>query len=195
MNVRAIAAAIAALIALPAAAAEEVYVLDPVHSQPQFVTHHIGFSNQHGFFGKATGKVTLDRTAKAGSIDVTIDAASIKTHDPRVDAIVKGEQFFNIEKYPTITFTSSKLAFDGDRLVGADGELTIVGVTKPVHLVVTHFACGQNPFRKTPMCGAEATATIKRSEWGMTTGINLGNPADDVELTIPVEAALQQPQS
>ena len=179
--------AVATLIALPAVA-EETYVIDPVHSQPQWVATHIGFSNQHGNFGKATGKIVLDRAAKKGSIDVTIDAASIRTYSDRLDQIVKGERFFNVEKFPTLTFKSTNLAFEGDNLVGADGELTMLGVTKPVSLKVTNFTCGEQAFNKKPMCGAEATATIKRSEWGMTDGLKLGNPGDDIKLIIPVEA-------
>lgn len=181
---------LAALAAIPAAA-EETYVIDPVHSQPQWEARHIGFSNQHGNFGKATGKIVLDRAAKKGSVDVVIDATSIRTYDTRLDAIVKGERFFNVEKYPTITFKSTALSFDGDKLVGVDGELTMLGVAKPVTLKVADFRCGEQTFNKKPMCGAEATTTIKRSEWGMTNGLNIGNPADDIKLTLPVEAYLE----
>ena len=187
MNASVAVAVTAAVIALPVAA-EESYVIDPVHSQPQWIARHIGFSNQHGNFGKATGKVTLDRAAKQGTIDVTIDATSIRTYDGRLDAVVKGERFFNVEKFPTITFKSTNLAFDGDRVVGAEGELTMLGVTKPVALVVSNFTCGEQTFNKKPMCGAEATATIKRSEWGMTDGLKIGNPGDEIRLIIPVEA-------
>ena len=194
MNDRIAVAVLTALIAIPVAAAPETYVIDPAHSQPQYVTRHIGFSNQHGNFGKATGTIVLDRAAGKGSISVEIDAASIRTHNEKLDAIVKGEEFFNVQKYPTIAFKSSNVTFDGDRVVGIGGELTMLGVTRPVHLDVTGFTCGENPFRKKPLCAAEATATIKRSEWGMTTGLKIGNPSDEVQLTIPVEAYLEQPQ-
>ena len=177
--------------ALPAVAAEETYVIDPTHSQPQWQARHIGFSNQHGNFGKATGKVVLDRAARKGSVDVTIDATSIRTYSERLDAVVKGEKFFNVEKYPTITFKSTSMAFDGDRVAGIDGELTMIGVTRPVTLKVTNFVCGEQTFNKKPMCGAEATGTIKRSEFGMTEGLAIGNPSDEIQLTIPVEAYLQ----
>src|SRR6476659_8937235 len=120
MNLRPVLAAVAALSALPALAAEEVYQLDPVHSQPQWEARHIGFSNQSGNFGKMTGKVTLDRAARKGAVDVTIDTTSIRTYDARLDAVVKGERFFNVEKFPTITYKSTNLTFDGERLVGVD---------------------------------------------------------------------------
>ena len=182
------------VVALPAVAAEDVYVIDPVHSQPQWEAHHIGFSDQRGSFTKMEGKVALDRAARKGSVEVTIDASSIRSYDTRLDAILKGERFFNVEKFPTITFKSSDVKFDGDRIVAINGELTMVGVTKPVMLTVSHFACGQNPFNKRPMCGATAKTTIKRSEWGMTNGLPTRNPDDDIDLMLPVEALLQQPQ-
>ena len=195
MNVRSAAWLVAGIsVALPAAAAEETYVIEPAHSQPQWEAHHIGFSNQRGSFTKVEGKVALDRAAKKGSVDVTIDAASIRSFDTRLDAILKGERFFNVEKFPTITFKSSDVRFDGDRVVAINGELTMLGVTKPVMLAVSHFACGTNPFNKRPMCGGVGRATIKRSEWGITNGLPIRNPDDDIELMLPVEALLQQPQ-
>jgi len=177
-------------LAVPAAAfaAAESYVIEPVHSQPMFEVQHMGgFSNQHGSFGKLSGKITLDRAAKTGSIDVVIDTTSIRSFNDRLDTVLKGEDYFNVAKYPTMTFKSSKLIFDGDRLVGADGELTMLDVTKPVSLKVEGFMCGENPFNKKPMCGAEAAATIMRSEWGMKTGIPKST-SDQVRLTLPIEA-------
>ena len=176
-----------AIIAGPAAATEDSYTIDPVHSQPNFEVRHMGYSIQRGSFGKATGKITLDRAAKKGSIDVTIDATSIKTIDPRLDKHVQSEDFFNVAKYPTITFKSNKLIFEGDRVVGVDGELTILGVTKPVTLTVDNEVCGEHPINHKAMCGAQATANVKRSEWGMKYGLPRA-VGDDVRLIIPIEA-------
>lgn len=189
-----LAVAAAALLPALALAAPETYTIDPVHSQPQWEAHHIGFSDQRGSFTKVEGKITLDREAKKGSVDVTIDAASVRSYDTRLDAILKGERFFNVEKFPTIAFKSNDVKLDGDRVVAINGELTMLGVTKPVALKVVHFACGPNPFNKKPMCGGTATATIKRSEWGMTNGLQIRNPDDDIDLLLTVEAPLQQPQ-
>jgi polyisoprenoid-binding protein YceI len=183
--------ALALAIIARGAAAEETYTIDPVHSQPIFEVRHMGFSLQRGSFGKATGKVTLDRAAKKGSIDVTIDTTSIKTIDPRLDTHAKSEDFFNVAKYPTMTFKSSNLIFEGDRVVGLDGELTLIGVTKPVTLKVANEVCGEHPINKRPMCGAEATTTIKRSEWGMKYGIPKA-VSDEVKITIPIEAYKEQ---
>ena len=186
MKPRVIATVLAA-IAVPAAAEVAVYNIDPVHSQPQWEARHIGMSTQRGSFGKMTGKVTLDTAAKQGSVDVTIDATSAKTFDPRLDQIIKGERFFNVEKYPTITFKSDKFTFEGDRVVQLDGDLTMVGVTKPVTFKVTYFACGEQAFNKKPMCGADAVATIKRSDFGITDGLKMSNPSDEIKLFIPIE--------
>ncbi|HXX86769.1 MAG TPA: YceI family protein [Casimicrobiaceae bacterium] len=179
---------LALVFPLTAVAAEESYVIEPVHSQPMFEVQHMGgFSNQHGSFGKLSGKIILDRAAKKGSVDVTIDTSSVRSFSERLDVHLKGEDYFDVAKYPTMTFKSSNLVFDGDRLVGVNGELTMLGVTKPVSLKVVNFVCGDNPFNKKPMCGAEATATIMRSEWGMKTGIPKSS-SDEVRLTLPVEA-------
>jgi polyisoprenoid-binding protein YceI len=187
MRFHVLAGALAAAVAIPAVA-QETYVLDPVHSQPVFEAKHLGYTTQFGNFAKSTGKVTLDRAAKKGTVDVVIDATSVRTFDARLDTAVKGERFFNVEKFPTITFKSSNVKFDGDKVSAVDGELTMLGVTKPVSLAVTNFSCAENPFNKKPMCGGNASATIKRSDWGMTQGVQTLTPADEVTLRIPIEA-------
>lgn len=186
MKARAAAVALAFALAAPAFG-EDSYVIDPTHTFPGFEILHGGFSLQRGSFLGATGKITLDRTAKKGTVAVTIDAATVDTRMPARDVHLRSERFFDVAKYPTITFKSSDFKFDGDNLVAADGELTMHGVTKPVKLSVANFKCGQSPFnRDKQMCGAEITATIKRSEWGIMTGIP--SIADDVKIAIPIEA-------
>jgi len=187
------AAIVAATLAVIAggAVAEDTYTIDPVHSQPIFEVQHMGFSLQRGSFTKLSGKVTLDRAAKKGSVDVTIDTTSIRTIDPRLDTHIKSEDFFNVAKYPTMTFKSTTFTFDGDRVVGMNGELSLLGVTKPVTLKVVNDVCGEHPFNKKPMCGAEATTTIKRSDWGMKYGIPRA-VSDEVRITLPIEAYKDQ---
>jgi polyisoprenoid-binding protein YceI len=185
-----LAAAIVALaLAITAGrvAAQETYTIDPVHSQPTFEARHLGFSQQHGSFAKSTGKITLDRAAKKGTVEVVIDTTSIRTYDPRLDEQMKSENFFNVAKYPTLTFKGSNVIFDGDRVVQVDGDLTLLGVTKPVSLKVANFVCGEHPTNKKPMCGAEATTTIMRSEWGMKYALPKA-VSDEIKLTIPIEA-------
>jgi polyisoprenoid-binding protein YceI len=175
-------------IAASCALAQDSYTVDAVHSQPGYEIKHLaGLSTQRGSFLKSAGKITIDRSARKGTVDVTIDTTSLRTHSAALDEIVKGEQYFNVAKYPTMTFKSSDLIFDGDRVVGAEGELTMLGVTKPVRLKVDNFSCAENPFNKKAMCAAEITASIKRSEWGMTAGIPKSS-SDEVKIIIPVEA-------
>jgi polyisoprenoid-binding protein YceI len=178
-------AALATSLAFPAVAADS-YTVDPSHTYPSFEINHLGFSIQRGSFHGSAGKITLDTAAKTGSIDIVVDTASINTGHAKRDEHLRGEDFFNVEKHPTMTFKSRKLRFSGDKLVGADGELTLLGVTRPVSLAVDWFVCGQNPITKKPVCGANATTTIKRSEYGMTTYV----PAvgDEVKIAIQVEA-------
>src|SRR4249919_3389270 len=151
---------VTAALALPVAAADS-YTVDPAHTYPNFEINHLGFSTMHGRFGATTGKITLDAAARSGSIEITIDATSIDTGHAKRDAHLKSEEFFNVGKFPTLAYKATKLKFDGDKLTGADGELTLLGVTKPVSLALTSFNCGPHPMNKKPMCGANATATIK----------------------------------
>ena len=179
--------ALALAITAGRVAAQETYTIDPVHSQPMFEARHMGFSQQRGSFAKSTGKITLDRAAKKGSVEIVIDTTSIRTYDPRLDEQMKSENFFNVAKYPTLTFKGNNVIFDGDRVVQVDGDLTLLGVTKPVSLKVANFVCGEHPTNKKPMCGAEATTTIMRSEWGMKYGLPKA-VSDEIKLTIPIEA-------
>ena len=186
MKARVAVVTFALALAAPAFA-EDSYVIDPTHTFPGFEILHGGYSLQRGSFGGANGKITLDRAGKKGTVAVTIDAATVDSRMPARDVYLKSERFFDVAKYPTITFKSSDLRFDGETLVAAEGELTMHGVTKPVKLAVANFKCGQSPFnRDKQMCGAEITAMIRRSEWGITTGIP--NIADDVKIAIPIEA-------
>jgi len=187
------AATVALALAITAgrAAAQETYTIDPVHSQPTFEARHLGFSQQHGSFAKSTGKITLDRAAKKGTVEVVIDTTSIRTYDPRLDEQMKSENFFNVAKYPTLTFKGNNVVFDGDRVVQVDGELTMLGVTKPVSLKVANFVCGEHPVNKKAMCGAEATTTVMRSEWGMKYALPKA-VSDEIKLTIPIEAYKDQ---
>jgi polyisoprenoid-binding protein YceI len=180
-----VAALIATAFAAPAFAADS-YTADPSHTYPSFEINHLGFSTTRGSFEKSSGKITLDTAAKSGSIDITIDTASLHTGFAKRDDHLKSEEFFNVAKFPTMTFKSSKLKFNGDTVVGADGELTLLGVTKPVSLAVDAFKCGANPITKKPLCGANATATIKRSEFGLSAYVPA--VADEVRIEVQIEA-------
>jgi len=183
---QAIAATVLATFALPALAVVETYTIDPRHTFPAFEVSHFGMSLQRGRFNKTAGKITVDREAKTGSVEVTIDAASVNTGEPKLEEHLKAADFFNASAHPNITFKGTKFNFEGDKVKSVDGELTILGVTKPVTLSAQHFNCGNHPMNKKAMCGAEFTTTVKRSEWGMKYA--LPAVADDVLLRINVEA-------
>jgi polyisoprenoid-binding protein YceI len=177
---------IASAIVPPALAATESYTIDPKHTLPSFEINHLGFSTQRGRFNGTSGAITLDREAKRGTVLVTIDTGSVDTGVAKLEEHLRGEDFFNIAKFPAMTFKSNTLKFSGDTPVAADGELTLLGVTKPVTLTITSFRCAQHPIAKKEACGADATATIKRSDFGMKYAL----PAvgDEVKLVINVEA-------
>jgi len=177
-----VAALIALACALPAAA-QEVYVGDPAHTYAYFETGHLGISWVRGRFNKTTtAKVILDRAAKKGTIDVVIDATSVDTGHEARDKHVRSPDYLDVEKFPVIAFKSTALRFTGDNLSGADGDLTMMGVTRPVSLNVTSFRCIQHPVNKRDLCGADASVAIKRSEWGIATFVPM--VSDEVELTI-----------
>lgn len=181
------ACALVLSVALPAAA-QDVYVIDGAHTTPMFeIAHNGGMSRQRGFFTNTAGRITLDRAAKTGSIDVVIGTGSIVTGSRVLTDVLKRDDFFASDRYPTMRFTSREVAFDGDVPVAFRGELTLLDVTRPVTLAIADFRCGTQPFTRRPMCGAEATATIRRSDFGMTYGVpNVAG--DDVRIVIPVEA-------
>jgi len=178
--------AIAATLSTAAFAAPETYTIEGTHTFPRFEYSHFGYSTQLSRFDKITGTITLDKAAKTGSVDVTIDTTSVNTGYPLFNQHIQGEDFFDTAKYPTITYKSTKVNFDGDKPASIEGNLTVKGVTKPVTLTVTSFHCMPHPMLKKDACGANATATIKRSEF------NAGKYApyvgDEVKLTIAVEA-------
>jgi len=188
MRVRFAVAAFLVAFAAPTFS-QENYRVDPLHTAATFSVSHLGLSLQRGSFGKTTGMVMLDRSARNGSIDVAIDAASVTSGSTSRETMLKGEDYFNVAQFPSITFKSTKLKFDGDRVVSADGELTIRGVTKPVTLTVADFKCAVHPATKKPACGAEVTASVKRSEFGMTK--NTASTSDDVTIAIAIEAIQQ----
>lgn len=181
-----VALAVAASLSTAAFAASETYIIEGTHTMPRFEYSHFGYSTQVSRFDKTSGTIILDRAAKTGSVDVVIDAKSVNTGYPLFNEHIQGEDFFDTAKYPTITFKSKALKFDGDKLASVDGDLTIKGVTKPVTLTVTSFHCMPHPMRKKDACGANATTQIKRSEFNA--GKHAPYVSDEVTLTIPVEA-------
>lgn len=188
MKTLALAVVASTLAAFSAAtlAEPETFTIDPSHTYPYFEYNHFGYSNQRHRFEKTSGSIVLDRSAKTGSVDVSIDAESVATGSRLFDRIIQGPDFFDTANHPTITFKSSSVKFDGDKPVAIEGTLTIKGVTKPVSLTVTHFHSMPHPMLKKDALGANAVARIRRSEFNM--GKYVPDVSDEVTLAIAVEA-------
>ena len=169
-----------------ALAAPETYVIDGAHTLPRFSYSHFGFSNQLSRFDKTVGKIVLDRQAKTGSVEVTVDTTSVDTGSTVFNEHIQGEDFLDTAKYPTMTFISNKLKFEGDNLVAVEGVLTLKGISKPVELKVSSFLCMPHPMLKKDACGANATTVVKRTDFNM--GKYAPHVGDEVTITIPVEA-------
>ena len=175
------------LASLPFAThAADSYSMDPQHTYAHFSVNHLGFSTMQGRFDKSSGKVILNRDAKSGSVDVTIEAASITTGFGKRDDHLRSPDFFNVVEFPNLTYKSSVVKFKGDTPVSVEGNLTLLGVTKPVTLTIVAFKCANHPMNKKELCGADAIAHIKRSDFGMKFG--LPNIGDDIKLVFEVEA-------
>ena len=164
----------------------QTYNIDPSHTYPSFEADHMGISLWRGKFNKTEGKITLDRAAKTGTVDITIDTSSIDFGHDKMNEHAKGKDMFNVEQFPTATYKGKSIKFEGDKPVAVEGELTLLGVTKPVTLVINKFKCIPHPFFKREACGADATAEFKRTDFGL----NYGTPrfAPEVKLAIQVEA-------
>lgn len=186
---RTLATLIAAFLSATAYAAPETYAIEPTHTLPRFEYSHFGYSVQLSRFDKTSGTITLDRAKKTGSVDVTIDAKSINTGVPLFNEHIQAADFFDTEMFPTITFKSSKVKFDGDKVVAVEGDLTIKDISKPVTLNVVSFLCMPHPMVKKEACGATATSKVKRSDFNMSKHVPY--VGDEVTLTIPVEAIRQ----
>jgi polyisoprenoid-binding protein YceI len=181
-----LAAAAIATLSGAALAAPETFVIDGTHSFPRFSYNHFGYSTQISRFNKTTGKIVLDKEAKTGSVDVVIDMKSVDSGYPVFNGHLQGEDFLDTEKYPTATFKSTKVRFDGDKPAAVDGNLTIKGVTKPVTLTLTSFQLMPHPMMKKDAIGANATTKIRRTEFNA--GKYAPNVGDEVTIDIAVEA-------
>jgi len=188
----AILAATAVILSLPAVAATTEWKIDPAHSSAQFAVRHLAISTIRGAFTKVSGTVQFDdQDVTKSSVDVTIDADSVDTRVPDRDKDLRSERFFDVAKYPTITFKSKKVEEAGPGKLKVTGDLTIHGTTKEVVLDVD----GPTPAVKDPWgnqrAAANATTKINRQEYGVkfnakmdTGGLVVG---DDVAITIDVE--------
>jgi polyisoprenoid-binding protein YceI len=167
------------------------YTIDETHAHAAFRVSHLGFSHTLGQFKEISGTLEFDEAdAAASSVSVTINTSSVDSaHGPR-DEHLRGSDFFNVEEFPTMSFTSTGIEVTGDKTGKLTGDLTLLGVTKPVTLDVTFNQAGAHPFDPSKfVAGFSATGQINRTDFGM----NYAAPVigETVDLMIEVEAVKQ----
>jgi polyisoprenoid-binding protein YceI len=182
-------AAAAFATSLDASAQAVTYSVEPTHTFVTWEAKHFGTSTSRGRFDKKDGSITIDRTAKTGRAEITIQTASMNTGVAPFDKHLTSKDFFNSEQFPTAVFKGEKFTFEGDKVTAVEGTLTMLGKTNPVTLKASGFNCYQNPFFKREVCGGDFETTVKRSLYGMTYGLP-GIP-DDIRLLIQIEAVRQ----
>ena len=184
-------AAALAFCAPAAFAAPETFNVDPGHTFPAFEVVHLGISTQRGRFDRTSGRMEIDREAGTGRIELALETASVSTGNKALDGVLKGEDFFDAEKHPRIAFRASQVDFEKGEPRRARGELTMNGVARPVALTVERFACTRLPFLVRLTCGADVTASLKRSDFGLTRFSNF--VADEVRIVVQLEAVREEP--
>lgn len=185
----AIAATVFTAITATAFAAPVTYVIDPKHTYPSFAADHMGgLSVWRGKFTETSGKVVYDKDAKTGSIDVTVNVGSIDFGNAKLDEHAKSAEIFDAAKYPTATYVGKLTKWNGSSPTEAEGTFTLHGVSKPLTLKINSFMCKPNPMTKKEVCGADASASFDRSDYGITFGQAYGFQMW-VKLDIQVEAS------
>ena len=190
MKLKLLIAATLATSASLACAAADTYKIEPNHTYPSFEADHMCISVWRGKFNTTKGTIVLDRAAKTGSFDITVDMNSIDFGHEKMNAHAKKPDIFDVAQYPTATFKGNKLRFEGENLVAVEGNFTLHGVTKPLTLNIAKFKCIQHPMLKREVCGGDFEATIDRTAYGLNYGVDWGFPKN-VRLVIQVEAIKQ----
>ena len=188
----AVTAGLAAVLSLPAAAATSTWNIDPAHSSAQFSVRHLAISTVRGTFSKLNGTVQLDESdITKSTVNVSIDVATVDTHEPDRDADLRTDKFFDVAKYPTMTFKSKKVEQVAPGKLKVTGDFTLHGVTKEVVLDVE----GPTPPVKDPWgnqrAAVSASTKINRQVYGVKWNANMDNGGvvvgDDVSITLDVE--------
>ena len=187
MNNSLLAVCLVVLGAASASAASTTYTVDPDHTHPSFeVDHFGGVSTWRGTFKKTTGTIAIDTTAKTGTVDVVIDTATVDLAHDKLNEHVSSPEMLDVAKYPTAEYKGKFVEFSKGTPKTISGELTLHGVTKPVTLTINSFKCFENPIVKKQVCGADASGTFNRADFGVNYGQQYGFK-QDVLLRIQVE--------
>jgi polyisoprenoid-binding protein YceI len=176
---------LALVVSSAALAAPTTYAPDPNHTFVRFSYTHMGFSTQQSRFNTTTGTVVFDPVAKTAQIDMTIDTKSVDTGSDLFNGHIQAADLLDTADFSTATFKSTSVKFDGDTPTTIDGILTIKGISKPITLKITAFKHALN-MQKKDQVGADATGTIKRSDYKMDKFVPM--VSDEVTVTIAIEA-------
>lgn len=172
-------------------AEQATYHFDKAHTQILFFVNHLGFSNSQGKFLDFDGHFVFDENdPESSSVEVVIQTDSIDMDDEAWDAHLKNEDFFNVAEFPVMVFKSTSVELTGENTANLTGDLTLLGVTRPVVLAATHNKSGKFPFGNKYVSGFSARGMLKRSDFGMDYG--LPGVSDEVELRIEVEGIRQE---
>ncbi len=168
-------AAITAIIPVGAHSTERAYTIEPTRTVVTFEVTNLGIAKRRGVFGGVSGTVVLDNQAGNGSVDIVVNARSVRAGDAATQTFVRGKSFLNVEHYSEISYKATRVIFLGGKPSRIDGELTLLGVTKAVSLTVSDYECAD-------ACTLDAATTFRRSEFGMNHYLTF--VSDDVTLTI-----------
>ena len=157
-----------------AAGTGDVYQIDPAHTYPSFEADHMGISLWRGKFNATSGRMVLDKAAGSGSVDVSIDIGSVDFGLESMREHALGSDFFDVARYPQATYRGKLEAFKDGVPTRVSGELTLHGVTRPVELTINSFKCIPHPMLKRDLCGADASATFDREQFGLSAGKDYG---------------------
>ena len=181
--------AVASLAVGSAFAAPVTYQVDPGHTYPSFEADHFGgMSVWRGKFDSSSGTIVLDRQAGTGTVEITVDTSSIDFGHPKLNEHAKSAEMFDVQKYPTAVYKGTLTNFKNGAPTEVHGELTLHGVTKPLNLTINSFLCKVTPMSPKERCGADASATFNRADFGINFGDKYGFSMQ-VKLAIQVEAA------
>jgi polyisoprenoid-binding protein YceI len=176
-----------ALAVTSATAASTTYNIDPDHTHPSFeVDHFGGLSTWRGTFKKSSGSVTIDPEAKTGTVDVVIDTATVDFAHDKLNEHASSPEMLDVTKYPTAEYKGKFVDFANGAPKSVTGVLTLHGISKPVTLTINSFKCIEHPMLKKQVCGADASGSFNRADFGVNYGQQYGFK-QDVLLRIQVE--------
>jgi len=174
----------AAVLPMPGQAELVTYSVEPTHTAATWAIPHLGISIIRGRFDKTSGKINLDQNDRSGTVEITIEAASVNAGNKKFEDHLRSKDFFDAEQFPKVTYRGRLAKFDGDSPTEVEGELTLLGQTRPVNLKILSFKCRTHPLLRREVCGADAATTIDRSQFGMTSSVAFTSARVDLMLQI-----------